>query len=123
MTQASHYDTVAFDVRDDAAMLFFADTGKSGDILSYLLLMRTGDPAQPATLCLEINEKQLVGNDIIREANLTSNVLTLHLDPGTAAEVGDAELVLTFDDTAANRAGIEAGALTVLGEKLSGGHS
>ena len=38
-------------------------------------------------------------------------------------EVGDAELVLTFDDTAANRAGIEAGALTVLGEKLSGGHS
>ena len=34
------YDTVAFDVRQDATMLFFASTTATGDIDDYLLLMR-----------------------------------------------------------------------------------
>lgn len=123
MTQTSHYDTVAFDVRDNAAMLFFADTTDSGDINSYLLLMRTADDEIGGGLCLEIDEQQLAGNDVIREAELTANVLTLRLQPSAAAQFGGEELVLSFDDTDANRAGIEAGAFRVLGEKLTGGHS
>lgn len=122
MTTSSHYDTVAFDVRDQAAMLFFAETAKTGDISSYLLLMRAGEDDFGGPLCLEINEQQVAGDDVIAEAVLTANVLTLRLQPSAAAKFGDDELVLTFDDTDANRAGIEAGALRVLGDKLSGGH-
>ncbi len=123
MAQTSHYDTVAFDVRDNAAMLFFADTAKSGDINNYLLLMRTGEGGLGGALCLEVNEEQVSGEDVIREAKLTANVLTLSLQPSAAARFGGEELVLSFDDTDANRAGIEAGALRVLGDKLTGGNS
>ena len=41
MTESRQYDTVAFDVRENATMLFFAKTTDTGDILDYLLLMRT----------------------------------------------------------------------------------
>ena len=123
MTQTSHYDTVAFDVRDNAAMLFFADTAESGDINNYLLLMRAGEGGLSGALCLEVNEEQVSGDDVIREAKLTANVLTLRLQPSAAARFGGEELVLSFDDTDANRAGIEAGALRVLGDKLTGGNS
>jgi len=41
MSASRHYDTVAFDVRDNATMLFFARTSAAGDIEDYLLLMRT----------------------------------------------------------------------------------
>ena len=123
MTQTSHYDTVAFDVRDNAAMLFFADTAESGDINNYLLLMRAGEDGLGGALCLEVNEEQLAGEDVILEAKLTANVLTLRLQPSAATRFGGDELVLSFDDTDANRAGIEAGALRVLGDKLTGGHS
>ena len=123
MTQSSHYDTVAFDVRDNAAMLFFADTADSGDIKSYLLLMRASDDALEEAIYLEIDEQQLAGKEVIREAELTANILTLRLHPAAAKQFGDAELVVTFDDNEANRAGIEAGALRVLGDKLAGGHS
>lgn len=41
MSASRHYDTVAFDVRDNATMLFFARTTAEGDIDDYLLLMRT----------------------------------------------------------------------------------
>ena len=47
MAVARHYDTVAFDVRDNAAMLFFAVTEQSGDIRHYLLLMRA-DGSEPS---------------------------------------------------------------------------
>lgn len=123
MTKSSHYDTVAFDVRDNAAMLFFADTADSGDIKNYLLLMRAGGETLDETIYLEINEEQLAGKEIIREAELTANILTLRLHPTAAQQFGSGELVLTFDDNEANRAGIEAGALRVLGDKLTGGHS
>ena len=123
MVQTSHYDTVAFDVRDNAAMLFFADTAESGDINNYLLLMRAGESGLGGALCLEVNEEQVSGEDVIREAKLTANVLTLCLQPSAAARFGGEELVLSFDDTDANRAGIEAGALRVLGDKLTGGNS
>ena len=43
MSEARHYDTVAFDVRDNATMLFFANTSDDEDISDYLLLMRTID--------------------------------------------------------------------------------
>ena len=119
MKPASHYDTVAFDVRDNASMLFFAETADNGDIKSYLLLMRAaGD-----SIYLEINEDEFGGTDVISEAELTTNVLTLRLHPTAASELGGDELVVTFDDNEANRAGIEAGAFQVLGEKLTGGHT
>ena len=40
MSHSRSYDTVAFDVRDNATMLFFARTSDEGDIQDYLLLMR-----------------------------------------------------------------------------------
>lgn len=123
MNQTSHYDTVAFDVRDNASMLFFAATADSGDIKSYLLLMRAAGEDSGDSIYLEINEDQFAGTDVIREAELTTNVLTLRFDATAAEEFGSEELVLTFDDNEANRAGIEAGAFQVLGEKLLGGHS
>ena len=46
MANSRHFDTVAFDVRDNAAMLFFADTDSSGDIKSYLLLMRASGESE-----------------------------------------------------------------------------
>lgn len=123
MSISSHYDTVAFDVRDNAAMLFFAETADSGDIKSYLLLMRAGGESLDETIYLEINEEQLAGKDVIREAELTANILALRLHPAAAEQFGSDELILTFDDNETNRAGIEAGALRVLGDKLTGGHS
>ena len=41
MSSTHHYDTVTFDVKDNATMLFFARTKAAGDIEDYLLLMRT----------------------------------------------------------------------------------
>ena len=43
MAESRQYDTVAFDVKDNATMLFFANTTEEGDISDYLLLMRTVD--------------------------------------------------------------------------------
>ena len=40
MSHSRYYDTVAFDVRDNATMLFFAKTSAEGEIKDYLLLMR-----------------------------------------------------------------------------------
>ena len=123
MASSRHFDTVAFDVRDNAAMLFFADTDDSGDIKRYLLLMRAGGDALEETIYLEIDEEQLAGKDVISEAALTGNVLRLQLSGSAVDRFGTAELVLTFDDNENNRAGIEAGAFRVLGDLLTGGHS
>ena len=123
MTKSSHYDTVAFDVRDGAAMLFFAATSDSGDIKNYLLLMRDAAEALERSIYLEIDEVQRAGEDVIHEARLTGNVLTLQLHPGAQQQFGTDELLITFDDNETNRAGIEAGAFRVLGDVLAGGHS
>ena len=65
MSGSRHYDTVAFDVRDNATMLFFARTTAAGDIEDYLLLMRAeGDDLDDA-IYIEINENQLAGHDLI----------------------------------------------------------
>ena len=122
MTTSRHFDTVVFDIRDGAAMLFFAETRKSGDIKSYLLLMRATDDDFNSTLYLEIDENQLAGDEVVEEAELDGNLLRLKLGSQAAEIFGDATFVLTFDDTERNHAGIESGALRVLGDKLVGGH-
>ncbi len=121
MSDNRQYDTVAFDVRDNATMLFFARTTPEGDIDDYLLLMRTIEEDFDSTTYIEINEKQFGGHDLIREATLMGNTLTLKLrEP--AKELGNVtQIVLTFADTPENGASIEAGAFRVLGDTLTGG--
>jgi hypothetical protein len=123
MSNNRNYDTVAFDVRENATMLFFARTTSDGDIDDYLLLMRaTGEEYEDSTY-LEINERQYAGHDLIREARLTGNVLTLALREPAAALGGADEIVLTYDETSGNRECVEKGALLVLGATLCGGNA
>ncbi len=104
-------------------MLFFARTTPEGDIEDYLLLMRTIEEDFDSSTYIEINEKQFGGHDLIREAKLIGNTLTLHLHE-PAAELGNiSEIVLTFTDTPENGASIEAGAFRVLGDTLAGGNA
>ena len=123
MTDSRQYDTVAFDVRDNATMLFFAKTGETGDILDYLLLMRTIEEDFDESLYIEINEQQFGGHDLIREAALMGNTLTLHLHEPAKELGGVTEIVLTWADTPENGASIEAGAFRVLGEAMTGGNA
>ena len=123
MLESRQYDTVAFDVRDNATMLFFARTTPEGDIEDYLLLMRTIEEDFDSSTYIEINEKQFGGHDLIREARLMGNTLTLVLHE-PAAELGNiSEIVLTYTDTPENGASMEAGAFRVLGDTLSGGNA
>ncbi len=123
MANSRSYDTVAFDVRENATMLFFARTTSEGDIDDYLLLMRTGEEDFDSSTYIEINEQQFGGHNLIREAALVGNTLTLHLHE-PAAELGDvAEIVLTWADTPENGASIEAGAFRVLGDTMTGGNA
>lgn len=123
MSESRHYDTVAFDVRDNATMLFFARTTPEGDIQDYLLLMRTVEEDFDSSTYIEINERQFGGHDLIREAKLIGNTLTLVLHE-PAAELGNiSEIVLTYTDTPENGASIEAGAFRVLGDTLAGGNA
>ena len=118
-----HYDTVAFDVRDNATMLFFARTSAAGDIEDYLLLMRAeGDDLDDA-IYIEINENQFAGHDLIQEARMTGNMLTLELKEPVAELDGASEIVLTYDDSPENRTSMESGAFRVLGDALAGGHA
>lgn len=123
MAISHHFDTVAFDVREDALMLFFARTDAAGDISSYLLLMRATDDELNDTLYLEVDESQAAGGDVVMEAELEGNILRLSLFDSAAQTFGDSSLILTFDDNEHNRAGIQAGALRVLGDKLVGGQA
>jgi hypothetical protein len=123
MSESRNYDTVAFDVRDNATMLFFARTTAEGDIEDYLLLMRTVEEDFDSSTYIEINEKQFGGHDLIREAKLIGNTLTLVLHE-PAAELGNiSEIVLTYADTPENGASMEAGAFRVLGDTLVGGNA
>lgn len=123
MAGSRQYDTVAFDVRDNATMLFFAKTTPERDISDYLLLMRTVDDEFEESLTIEINEQQLAGHNLIREAALTGNVLTLRLHEPAAELDGVTEIVLTWEDTAENLESIEAGAFRVFGDTLVGGNA
>lgn len=123
MGKAHHYDTVAFDVRDNTTMLFFAKTAEPGDIDDYLLLMRTIGDDFDETMTIEINEEQVSGEKLIEEARLVGNTLTLVVDESVASWKGNREFVLSFEETDDNLASIEAGAFRVLGDTLTGGNA
>ncbi len=118
-----HYDTVAFDVRDNATMLFFARTTPEGDINDYLLLMRTIEDNFDESMYIEINEHQFGGHNLIREAALMGNTLTLTLHEPAEELGGATKIVLTYADTPENGTSIERGAFRVLGDTLSGGNA
>lgn len=121
MPGSRSYDTVAFDVRDNTTMLFFARTTPEGDIDDYLLLMRTIEEDFDSSTYIEINEKQFGGHDLIREAELVGNTLTLHLHEPAAELDGERQIVLTWAETPENGDSIEAGAFRVLGDTIKGG--
>ena len=123
MVNSRHYDTVAFDVRENTTMLFFAKTTDAGDIDDYLLLMRSIDEDFEESIYIEINEQQFGGHDLIREAKLTGNVLVLSLHEPARQLDGTAEIVLTWADTTENMESIEMGAFRVFGDTLSGGNA
>ena len=123
MASSRNYDTVAFDVRDNATMLFFARTTAEGDIDDYLLLMRTIEENFDSSTYIEINEQQFGGHNLIREAALMGNTLTLHLHEPASELGGVSEIVLTWADTPENGASIEAGAFRVLGDTMTGGNA
>ena len=123
MAASRNYDTVAFDVRDNATMLFFARTTAEGDIDDYLLLMRTIEENFDSSTYIEINEQQFGGHNLIREAALMGNTLTLHLHEPASELGGVSEIVLTWADTPENGASIEAGAFRVLGDTMTGGNA
>ena len=123
MADSRHYDTVAFDVRDNATMLFFAKTTDTGDIDDYLLVVRTIEDDFDESLFIEINEKQFGGHDVLSEAQLIGNTLTLRFNESIDALDGSAELALTFMETPENLTSVEVGAFRVLGDALKGGHA
>jgi hypothetical protein len=104
-------------------MLFFARTDEAGDIEDYLLLMRTIGDDFDDTIFLEVNEEQYSGSEIIREARMSENMLTLFFSEPVAVFGGETELVIAFSDSPENRASMEAGAFRVLGEKIAGGNA
>ena len=123
MAESRQYDTVAFDVKDNATMLFFAKTTDEGDISDYLLLMRTVDDDFNESIYVEINDQQFGGHNLIKEAAMTGNVLTLRLHEPAAELDGMAEIVLTWADTTENQESIEAGAFRLFGDRLVGGNA
>lgn len=123
MTGSRHYDTVAFDVRDNATMLFFAKTGENGEIDDYLLIVRTIDEDFDESMYIEVNERQEGGHDLLREARLIGNMLTLRFNEPMDVLDGASELSLSFAETPENLNGIEVGAFRVLGDALTGGNA
>jgi len=123
MVASRQYDRVTFDVRDNTTMLFFAKTTDDGDISDYLLLMRTIDEEFDESIYIEINEQQFGGHNLIREAALTGNVLTLRLFEPAEELDGTTDIVLTWVDTTENLDSIEAGAFRVFGDTLVGGNA
>ena len=123
MADSRHYDTVAFDVRDNATMLFFAKTTETGDIEDYLLLVRTIEDDFDESMHIEINDRQFGGHDVLEEAQLIGNSLTLRFKQAVDALDGAQVLALTFTETQENLNSIEAGAFRVLGDALKGGNA
>ena len=74
-----------------------------------------------ASVYIEINEKQFGGHDLVREAELKNNVLTIRLREPTEILGGASEITLSFAETTDNIESIEAGVFRVLGDALVGG--
>ncbi len=123
MSGLHHYDTVAFDVRENTTMLFFAKTAEPGDIDDYLLVMRTITEDFDETLTVEINEEQVSGDGLIEEARMMGNTLTFVLGGAMKDWLGAEELAISFEETSENLASIEAGAFRVLGDLIAGGNA
>ena len=123
MVHSRFYDTVTFDVRDNATMLFFARTSDEGDIEDYMLLMRSVEEDFEESLYIEINEDQFGGHNLLSEVRLLDNTLTLVLHEPAEALDNTSEIVLTFDATEENLANMEAGAFRVLGDTIKGGNA
>ncbi len=123
MSHSRFYDTVAFDVRDNATMLYFAKISEEGDIQDYVLLMRAIEDNFDESFYSEVNEHQFGGHDILKEAHLLGNTLTLALSEPAAELDNASEIVLTFDETENNLSSIEKGAFRVLGDALKGGNA
>ena len=123
MSHSRFYDTVAFDVRDNATMLFFARTSDAGDIEDYLLLMRAVEDDFEESIYIEINENQFGGHNLLSEARLLDNTLTLVLHEPARELDNASEIVLTFEATESNLTNMENGAFRVLGDALTGGNS
>ncbi len=123
MSHSRYYDTVAFDVRDNATMLFFAKTSEEGEIQDYLLLMRAIEEDFDESFYIEVNEHQFGGHDVLKEARLLGNTLTLELAQPAAELDNASEIVLTFDETENNLSSMEKGAFRVLGDLLKGGNA
>lgn len=121
MPKSRVYDTVAFDVRDNAIMLFFAGTSDTGEIDDYVLLMRAIEDDFDETLTIERNEKRVECNDLLKSARLVGNCLTLEFNEPAPAFGNAKELSLVFDETESNLENLEAGAFRVLGDRLVGG--
>ena len=98
MSASRYFDTVVFDVRDNANLLFFARTTATGDIEDYLLLMRTFETGFEDVVYVEINEEQLAGDETVREAALSNNLLTLTFDRDLPPDSEDA-MICTFECT------------------------
>ena len=123
MSNSRHYDTVAFDIRENATMLFFARTTAGGDIDDYLLLMRAEGSEFDEAVYIEINEQQFAGHDLIEDAQMSESMLILKLRAAAPELDGATEIIVTYDDSAENKTNLESGAFRVLGDKLSGGHA
>jgi hypothetical protein len=104
-------------------MLFFAQTTSGGDVDDYLLLMRTVEDDFDESMYIEINEHQFGGHDLIREAVLLGNTLTLKLHEAAAELDGATQITISFADTPENGRSIERGAFRVLGDTLSTGNA
>ena len=89
----------------------------------YLLLMRAEGEEFDDAIYIEINENQFSGHDLIQEARMTGNMLTLELREPVDELDGASEIVLTYDDSPENRTSIETGAFRVLGNTLAGGNA
>ncbi len=123
MSHNRFYDTVTFDVRDNATMLFFARTSDAGDIEDYMLLMRAIEDDFDESLYIEINEDQFGGHNLLSEARLLDNTLTLVLHEPAKELDNASQIVLTFEATESNLESMEAGAFRVLGDAMSGGNA
>ena len=123
MSHSRSYDTVAFDVRENTTMLFFASTSDEGDITDYLLLMRTVEDDFDESLYIEINEDQFGGHNLLSEARLLDNTLTLILHEPAKELDNASQIVLTFEATESNLESMEAGGFRVLGDAITGGNA
>lgn len=123
MKYSRNYDTVAFDKRDSAVMLFFAVTTASGEIDDYLLLMRAQGEELDGSLYIEINERQFAGQNLVKAAQCTDNMLTLEFAEPAEALEGAEGILLTFTQTQENRVAFARGIIDVLGDTLTGANA